>query len=189
MRPAPGTAAADDVARIRDHEKSLFELVDGVLVEKVSSFRESMIAAELGRLIGNYVVERDIGIVLAADGMMRLFLDTVRINDVAFIAWDRLPAEMVPAEAIPTVAPNLVIEVLSESNTPSEMKRKRADYFGSGVELVWEVDCDDRTVTVYTAPDTSTKLTAKEVVTGSHALTNFELPLATLFAKLDHGSP
>jgi hypothetical protein len=39
MRPAPGTATAEDVARIRDQEKRLYELVDGILVEKAMGFQ------------------------------------------------------------------------------------------------------------------------------------------------------
>ncbi len=35
FRPAPGTATEDDVIKIHDRERRLFELVEGVLVEKV----------------------------------------------------------------------------------------------------------------------------------------------------------
>ena len=151
-------------------------------------FRESMIAVAIGASLRATVVAKNLGIVLGADGMMRLFPDTVRIPDVAFIAWERLPGGKIPTEAIPAVAPNLAIEVLSESNTPGEMKRKRADYFGSGVELVWEFDCDDRTVTVYTAPDTRAVLTEQDVLSGDRVLPDFQLRLAELFAELDRSS-
>jgi hypothetical protein len=33
LRSAPGTATEEDVIKIRDRERRLFELVDGVLVE------------------------------------------------------------------------------------------------------------------------------------------------------------
>jgi hypothetical protein len=44
FRPAPGTATERDVIRIRDRERRLFELVDGVLVEKVMGYWESVLA-------------------------------------------------------------------------------------------------------------------------------------------------
>jgi hypothetical protein len=44
FRPAPGTATEEDVVKIRDRERRLFELVDGVLVEKVMGYWESMLA-------------------------------------------------------------------------------------------------------------------------------------------------
>ena len=51
------------------------------------------------------------------------------------------------------MAPDLAIEVLSESNTPAEMERKLKEYFAAGMQLVWYFDPRARTVTVYTAPD------------------------------------
>jgi Uma2 family endonuclease len=183
MHPAPGTALVEDVLRIHDQENRLFELVDGVLVEKVMGFLESAFAMEVGRQIGNFAKPRDLGIILGADGMVRLFPNIIRIPDVAFIAWNRLPGGKFPTEPIPTIAPNLAIEILSESNTKSEMKRKRVDYFGSGVELVWEFDCNDRTVTVYTAPEVLTVLTEKQILTGGPVLPEFQLNLSELFAE------
>ena len=47
FRPAPGTATEEDVVSIRDRERRLFELVDGVLVEKVMGYWESVLAIEL----------------------------------------------------------------------------------------------------------------------------------------------
>ena len=44
MLPAPGTAQASDVESIHAHENRLFELVESILVEKVTGFRESLIA-------------------------------------------------------------------------------------------------------------------------------------------------
>lgn len=54
FRPAPGTATEEDVIRIRDRERRLFELVDGVLVEKVMGYWESVLAIELARLDAGY---------------------------------------------------------------------------------------------------------------------------------------
>ena len=47
FRPAPGTATEEDVIKIRDRERRLFELIDGVLVEKVMGYWESVLAIEL----------------------------------------------------------------------------------------------------------------------------------------------
>ena len=47
FRPAPGTATEDDVIKIHDRERRLFELIDGVLVEKVMGYWESVLAIEL----------------------------------------------------------------------------------------------------------------------------------------------
>ncbi len=73
--------------------------------------------------------------------------------DVAFMSWDRLPGKTVPDEAIPELAPDLAIEVLSAGNTKGEMERKLKDYFFAGVRLVWYIDWRRRTAEVYTSPD------------------------------------
>jgi Uma2 family endonuclease len=86
------------------------------------------------------------------------------------------------------VVPDLAVEVLSKSNSPREMARKRDEYFRAGVRLVWEIDPRTRTVRVYTAVDLFEVLTVADTLTGGDVLLGFTLPLADLFADLDrHG--
>ena len=80
--PPPGSASERDVIEIHAREDRLFELVDEVLVEKTMGTYESYLAALLVQLLGNYVRENDLGIMLGADGMMRLAPELVRIPDV-----------------------------------------------------------------------------------------------------------
>ena len=80
---------------------------------------------------------------------------------------------------------NLAVEVLSRSNTPGEMTLKRQDYFGSGVELVWEIDPADRTIRVYTSPTNPTTLTTADVLDGGTVLPGFTIPVGQVFAELD----
>ena len=91
MHPTPGTATEKDVVKIHDREGRLFELVDGVLVEKGMGYDESKIAMLLGVYLGSFILQHDIGEILGADGMMRLFPGLVRIPDVAFVSWARSP--------------------------------------------------------------------------------------------------
>ena len=53
------------------------------------------------------------------------------------------------------MTPNLAIEVLSASNTTAEMDRKLKEYFEAGAELVWYIDPQTRSATIYTSVDTS----------------------------------
>jgi hypothetical protein len=99
FRPAPGTATEQDVLAIHDHEDRLYELVDRVLVEKAMGFRESLLAGMLIEILRGFVRARNLGLVTAPDGMMRLAAGLVRIPDVAFIAWDRFPNRRVPTRA------------------------------------------------------------------------------------------
>ena len=185
FHPVPGTATEKDVLAIHDREDRLYELVDGVLVEKAMGFRESLLAGMLIEILRGFVRVRNLGLVTAPDGMMRLAAGLVRIPDVAFISWDRLPNRRVPTEPIPDVAPNLAVEVLSAGNTPGEMARKRQDYFTTGAQVVWQVDPHARTVQVFTAPEQSTVLHETQTLEGGTVLPGFTLPLQELFSELD----
>jgi Uma2 family endonuclease len=183
--PAPGTATESDVIEAARRYSRLFELVDGVLVEKVTGYRESLFALFLARILLEFVEPRNLGLVSGADGTMKLFGGLVRIPDVAFASWDRIPGRVIPKEPVPSLTPDLVIEVLSESNTPAEMERKRGEYFDSGVRLIWEADLELRVVTVFTREGNVTILDATRTLDGGDVLPGFTLPLDVLFSKLD----
>lgn len=184
----PGTATVDDVIRLHHEEGRLYELVDGVLVEKPVGFEESTLASVLVEFLNAWVRKRNLGLVSSPDGMVEIQIDLVRIPDVAFISWDRLPGRRRPKKAVPRVVPNLVAEILSKSNTRAEMKRKRMECFEAGVELFWEIDPKKRIVRVFTAADESVTLTEADVLDGGEVLPGFELPLSEFFGELDrHG--
>ncbi len=188
FRPAPGTATLQDVIEVEAREGKLCELVDGVLVEKAVGYLESGLAGLVLTLLNLFVRPRNLGIVTGEAGTVELMPGLVRIPDVAFTRWDRLLGQRYPTAPIPRLAPNLAVEVLSRSNTPREMAIKRQDYFSVGVELVWEIDPDARTVAVYTSPTQITTLTATDTLDGGSVLPGFTLPLQDLFAELDrHG--
>jgi Uma2 family endonuclease len=184
VHPAPGTATEKDVTDIQAREDRLYELVDGVLVEKAMGFRESHLAGVIIRFLGAFVADNDLGVVTAPDGTVRLAPGLVRIPDVAFVSWDRLPNRVIPDEPIPDLAPDLAVEVLSESNTAEEMERKLKDYFFAGVRLVWLIDPEKRIADVYTAPDQSVRLDEGQSLNGGDVLPGFTLPLTELFALL-----
>jgi len=185
--PAPGTATERDVVEIQRREKRLCELVDGILVEKPMGYEESLIAAELIRLLGNFAVRRKCGLVAGEGGMVKFAKGLVRIPDVSFISTGRLPGGRPPRRPIPRLVPNLAVEVLSPSNTPREMKRKLKEYFDAGVELVWFVNPRTRTIEVFAERDKSVLYFSGQTLSGAPVLPRFRLKLRDLFAKLDGG--
>src|SRR5262249_22770061 len=132
-----------------------------------------------------FVIPRNLGVVTGPDGTVELMAGLVRIPDVAFTHWDRLPGRRRPANPVPPLAPHLAVEGLSPSNTPPEMGAKRQDYFAAGVEAVWEVDPDARTVAVYGSVAAVTTLGETETLDGGPVLPGFTLPVHDLFAELD----
>lgn len=187
--PPPGTATeADVLAAMEAPRKRLCELIDGVLVEKPMGYSESLLATYLIIFLDAFARPRNLGLVTAPDGTVRLWGGRIRIPDVAFTSWERLPGRRRPAKPIPELSPDLAVEILSISNTLAEMALKRQDYFTAGVRLVWEVDPETRTVSVYTGPDNPIILTEADTLDGGVVLPGFTLSLRDLFAELDrHG--
>jgi Uma2 family endonuclease len=184
QNPLPGSGTEQDVLDIHDRENRLYELVDGVLVEKTMGIQESYLAAFLIQLLGDFLIHHDLGFVLGADGMARLAPGLIRIPDVSFVSWQRVPDRRVPRVPILGFAPDLAVEILSPSSTRQEMERKLHDYFAAHVRLVWYVDPVQRTVQVFTGVDRFIVLHEDQSLSGEPVLAGFILPLRDLFARL-----
>lgn len=190
--PPPGQGTEEDVVEIHDRENRLYELVDGVLVEKTVATYESYLAMLIGHLLLDFARPRNLGVVLGADGMMRLFPGRVRIPDVSFISRRRpSPGKISRSEPIADLAPDLAVEVISLSNTKKEMAQKLLDYFASGTRLVWYFDPGPRIVTVFRSPEQSTTLHEDQTLDGGDVLPGFALPLRGFFDEpdLEGGEP
>ncbi len=187
MNPPPGAATEADIEPIG---KSLCELIDGVLVEKAMGILESFLGIHIARLIGNHVEANDLGAVTGADGFIRLGPDLVRAPDVTFVPWSEFPnGEMPEDEAFWSVAPVLIVEVLSPSNTKAEMDRKLTELFAAGCKLAWLIDPRAKTAKVYTSAKKFKQLDATGTLDGGKVLPGFTLPLADLFAATKRKKP
>ena len=180
-----GEATEADLIELNERGNTLCELVDGMLVEKGMSYTESGLTVVLLVFLRAFIAPRNLGLLTGADGMMRLVPGLVRVPDIAFAAWDRVPGRRWPTGAIAGFVPDLAVEVLSRSNTKAEMARKRREYFQAGVRLVWEVDPSSRTVAVFDAPEQFVLLDATGTLDGGAVLPGFALPLGELFSELD----
>jgi Uma2 family endonuclease len=183
-RPAPGTATEKDLIAVLDGStKRLCELVEGVLVEKPMGTKEAQLALFLAAEMLLHAEEHDLGIVLGADGALRLLPGLVRVPDISFLAWDRLPGGALPDEPVAGVVPDLAVEVLSEGNTRAEMERKLQDYFKAGVRLVWIIQPKTETAAAYTSPTKSRRVGKEQALDGGGVLPGFSQPLKELFAR------
>ena len=111
--------------------------------------------------------------------MMRIAPGLVRIPDLSFIAWDKLPGRESPRSRSRTSRPTLPLKC-SAGNTKPEMTRKVREYFEAGVVLVWLIDPRKRTAQVYSKPDRSVLVRANQALDGGDVLPGFALVLADL---------
>ena len=148
---------------------------------------ESRLGIIIGGQFDRYIEEHNLGMLLGADGVLRILPGIGRAADVTFIAWASLPGGRPPPrkDKVPAVVPDLVVEVLSESNTKREMIRKRGEYFRAGVKQVWEIDPETRGATVYTGVDQMTSIPADGALDGGDILPGFTLSLRYVFDRAE----
>jgi Uma2 family endonuclease len=132
--------------------------------------------------LGLYVRERGLGRVFGDNFGYELVQlpHTVRVPDASFVRADRLPPEGV-GPGVLKLAPDLAIEVLSPSETASQLEEKLDDYAFAGTPLMWVVDPDRRTVLVI-ATDTPVRWLREGVVLdGASVIPGFEIPVSAIF--------
>ena len=180
LHPAPGTATETDLLQALDGDnKVLCELVNKTLVKKPMGFQESRIAIIIIGYLFEYVNKHDCGFITGEAGPYRMKTKNVRLPDVTYISWDRFPSrEEANNPKVCPVSPDLVVEVLSESNTKKEIEKKQIEYFETGVRLMWIVDPRKRIVTVHRADGTSTVLDQKGKLSGEDVLPGFKLEIS-----------
>jgi Uma2 family endonuclease len=75
-------------------------------------------------------------------------LDHIRCPDVSFVRASRLATEEILHGAV-TQVPDLAIEITSPSDRDTDIQEKVDDYLRGGVQRVWVVRPELRTVTVH----------------------------------------
>lgn len=184
MTPAPGSATEQDVVELQIREDRLCELVDGMLLEKVMGSYESMLAMELGILLGQYIRTANLGRLLGESSLLRLAPGVIRSPDLSFVTNQQL-TQLPPSQGrIWELAPALAVEVISQGNTAEEMRAKLRDYFTHGVREVWYLYPAEQAVHVFADVASVRVVTAPGILRESAVLPGFELDLSRLFAPL-----
>jgi Uma2 family endonuclease len=107
--------------------------------------------------------------------------DTVRGPDVSYWSAERLPLDQIPV-GYPELAPDLCVEVLSPHNRLARIREKMREYFAREVRMVWVVDPEDRTLTVYRSLDEGLLLHENATVQVEDVLPGFRCQVAELFS-------
>lgn len=160
-----------------------YELVDGVLKDvPLSWVKPSIIPARIGMSILQYVDSQHLGHVTGAAGgyILSTIPDTVVAPDVGFVAGARCPTGL-PADGFFPAPPDLAVEATSPNHEPAYNAQKLELYRRAGVPLVWWVDPERKTVTVYRLGQTSEVIEAAGVLDGGDVLPGFKLELRTIF--------
>lgn len=157
------------------------ELVEGVLVPMSPTQGEhGILEAMLTTALFSFAAQHRLGWVLSGEVgfYTQRSPDTIRAVDVAFVSKERQPER--PTSFL-TVAPELVIEIVSPSDRWSEIRKKIGEYFAAGVDRVWIVEPERHKVAVFSGPTKMIELAEADTLRGEGALAGFELAVGDLF--------
>ncbi len=160
-----------------------YELVKGVLIELMVASEEHEEAAALNTAnLVHHVYPNRLGKVYTGNRGYVTGPDspaTSRMPDVSFVSNARL-AQPDLAGKFYNGAPDLAVEILSDSNTPVEIAQKITEYLNAGGKAVWVIDIDARTLTVHTLDAPPLALTDTDTVDGAEYLPGFASAVADL---------
>ena len=163
-----------------ENRDRLFELIDGVIIEKMASFNPSRIAVRISRYLGTYVDEHDLGYVTGADGTYILSPGFGVIPDTAYISKSRLP--IIPEREVEG-PPDLAVEVKSPTDSKRQLHQKAEDYLRFGTKMVWLVFPEDQRVQVYFGEQGFIEVGIDGVLDGGDVLPGFTLPVRKIFPE------
>ncbi|MGL4553238.1 MAG: Uma2 family endonuclease [Gemmataceae bacterium] len=165
-----------------ENSRKRTELVRGEVVEMSSPGEiHGSVCWLISFLFGLYVVKRGRGRATANDTglVVEEGPDTVRGPDLMFFDESRALGTLNWKHA--RQIPQLVIEVVSPTDTTNKINRRIGEYLRRGVPLVWIVDPADRTVGVHRRGELPKTLDETDELTGDDVLPDLKWRVAELF--------
>jgi Uma2 family endonuclease len=169
---------AEEYLRLPDNGRRT-ELVRGRLVEmNMPAPRHGFVCANVVRIVGSFVTERDLGRVMSNDAgvVTERDPDTVRGADVSFYSYARLPKGSLP-EGYLDVVPEFVFEVMSPFDRRSAILVKVGEYLEADAIAVCVLDPSTASLTVYRNGADAQRLTGDEELTLPDILGGFRVPI------------
>lgn len=173
---------AEEFFLTEEFEDGKYELVRGEIeFMPPPGFRHGEVQGNIAFIIKLFLKSHRLGRLVTESGAItERDPDSVRGPDVSFYSAARLPfgVEVVAYHDLP---PDLCVEVRSPSDTKSGLRAKAHEYLAGGVKLVWVVDPEDHSVTVYDSKLKSTVLEAEATLTADAVLPGFSCTVADFF--------
>ena len=173
---------AEDLLRL-DGEGVRGELIRGVLCETMpTGIEHGRIVMDLAYELNAFIKPRRLGAVVGSDSGVWLERDpdTVREPDIAFFSAEKMPLDA-RITGYAEVAPDLVVEVASPSDSRREVHDKAHMWLNHGVRLVWVVQPETRSVDVYRPDEAIVTLGEQDGLDGLDVLPGFTCDVSAIF--------
>ena len=175
----------EDLLALPDDGKR-YELINGEIVDMgTASRKHTILGTWLAGMIFVYLRTNKIGGQLGGpDGTYILDAANTRVPDVSYLT--PASAARIPVGSVFfPFAPDLAIEIKSQSNTHGEMRQIARLYIRSGTQVVWTINYEDKIAHVYRPGQTAIELGEEDALNGGDILPGFTLSLAELFAQVE----
>jgi Uma2 family endonuclease len=174
--------APEDLLRLEGGD-NLYELVDGVLVEKNMSSLAGEATIIISSRLYQFTQAHRLGKLYSESSFQCFPKKTrqVRRPDIAFISTARLGD--VPDEGHIPIRPDLAIEVVSAGDDVYDLDEKIADHKSAGIPLTWIFNPAQRLVRIYEAGRLKGELEDHEELHGDPVLPGFVVRVGDLMPQ------
>ena len=176
-------STADELLRM-PKDNFRYELVEGVLTKMApAGFEHGEIAVNLAFLLMQHVKANKLGTVLAAETGFKLASnpDTVLAPDVSFVRREEVDRVGRTKKFWPG-APDLAVEVMSPDDGVRKTDEKAKSWLAFGARLVWVVNPNRRTISVYRQSTDMVELGEGDSLDGQDVVPGFRCSVKEIFS-------
>lgn len=165
---------------VAEHPNAILELMDGRIVEKVTTEEHGSIILRIGAALLTWQSQSQVKGHASTEPTLRLPDDdkNSRRPDVSF----RLTDDSVSTASALYTMPDFAVEVKSRSNSYEELREKARFFLANGSRLVWLIYPSRRIVEVHYADGSSELFTEEHTLSGGDVLPGFAMAVAEIFA-------
>ena len=157
-----------------------YELSEGeLIVVGYANAGHELVKSNILKLLFAWDIQYSAGRVFA-ESMFTLSNHTARIPDAAVVLKERVSLLLNPDITIP-IAPDLAVEVISQSESATYAEKKVREYLAAGVVEIWQVYPDEKIVRVHWNKDVQTLQSGNTL--RSRVMKDFEVAVDQFFVR------
>lgn len=165
--------------KLPENSDRLFELIDGEIVEKMTTELHGVIAALIATFINMFLFEHPIGrVAVEASHRPAKANRNNRLPDVSFVTNEH---PITTRGAAPFI-PDLCVEIQSPHDSAKHLADKAQFYLANGAKMVWLVYPSKHLVETLTL-DARELLGIEDTIDGGDVLPGFKLAVKQIFPK------
>lgn len=160
-----------------------YELVKGIIRRMpLTGFEHGILSSKISGNLDKHIKKHQLGYVCSAGTGFKISQapDTVRAPDAAFVCQAAIDQQGIP-KGYWEGAPDLAVEVISPSDTYTEVDEKVDEWLIAGCAMVWVVNPRRETVEVYRSPEDITVLRGDDILDGGDVIEGFQCRVQDLF--------